>query len=86
MTREQLQQVRDTLLWLLSKVPIEVQGAAAQYESAKTILDAELALPEAREKIGNFDICKAMAVEGKDIRVSPLSNITNLQKVKPEPT
>lgn len=30
------------------------------------------------KKAGNFDICKAMAAEGLDIRMSPLDNITNV--------
>ena len=33
-------------------------------------------------KIGHFDICKAMALEGLDIRLAPLDNVTNLRKVK----
>ncbi len=31
---------------------------------------------------GHFDICKAMALANKDIRIAPLENVTNLRKVK----
>ena len=34
------------------------------------------------EKIGHFDICKAMSNEGLDIQIAPLDNVTNLRKVK----
>lgn len=33
-------------------------------------------------KIGTFDVCKAMALENQDIRMVPLSNVTDLRKVK----
>ena len=33
-------------------------------------------------KIGHFDICKAMAISGQDIRMSGLENVINLRKVK----
>ena len=33
-------------------------------------------------EVGHFDICKAMAVEGQDIRVAPLENVVRLRKVK----
>lgn len=32
--------------------------------------------------IGHFDICKAMALEGLDIRIAPMDNVLNLRKVK----
>jgi hypothetical protein len=35
-----------------------------------------------KRKIGHFDICKAMAMEGLDIRIAPLENVINLRKVK----